>query len=418
MKQLTMSSTMINIPNGDGIALNPKKKCQCSFRCTGSSLIGMKCKNDRNKVVHSIKVGIALVLVSFLYLLDPLYEQVGDNTIWAIMTVVVVFEFFAGAMLSKGLNRGIGTILGCALGCLAAILADKVDGTGNAIVVGISVFIFGAAATYCRLVPSIRRRYDYGAMIFILTFNLIVVSGVRANEFVKLARHRLSTIGMGFSVCIFTSLLIFPMWASDELHYSTAAKFEKLACCIEECLEQYFETVASPDFNQPEKKKESDYKWQANYARWEPWHGKFGFSYPWEKYLEIGEVLRELAATIFSLKACLQSPKQPTSTLRQSIKEPCELAGLLIAWTLRELEESIFTMKRCRAEALIVPKLQPLKLELSRVPSPFKLGATENGEGLPIASFVLQLMETMEKVEVLSKKVEELGELADFALKS
>ena len=48
------------------------------------------------KVIHSVKVAIALVVVSLLYLLDPLYNQVGDNAMWAIMTVVVVFEFFAG----------------------------------------------------------------------------------------------------------------------------------------------------------------------------------------------------------------------------------------------------------------------------------------------------------------------------------
>lgn len=91
----------------------------------------------------------------------------------------------------------------------------------------------GAAATYSRLVPRIKRRYDYGAMIFILTFSLVSVSGVRADKVMKLAKERLSTIGMGFAVCTFTSLLIFPMWASDELHRSTASKFEKLASCIE-----------------------------------------------------------------------------------------------------------------------------------------------------------------------------------------
>jgi uncharacterized membrane protein YccC len=52
-------------------------------------------------------------------------------------------NLWAGATLSKGLNRGIGTILGGGLGCLAAALAQKVGGIGNAIVVGTSVFIFG-----------------------------------------------------------------------------------------------------------------------------------------------------------------------------------------------------------------------------------------------------------------------------------
>lgn len=49
---------------------------------------------------------------------------------------------------------------------------------------------------------------------------------------------------------------------------------------------------------------------QANFAKWEPWHGKFGFHYPWDKYLRIGEILRELSATIICLRGCVESPKQ------------------------------------------------------------------------------------------------------------
>lgn len=48
------------------------------------------------RIIHSIKVGIALVLVSLLYLVDPLYDEVGESAMWAIMTVVVVFELYAG----------------------------------------------------------------------------------------------------------------------------------------------------------------------------------------------------------------------------------------------------------------------------------------------------------------------------------
>lgn len=49
---------------------------------------------------------------------------------------------------------------------------------------------------------------------------------------------------------------------------------------------------------------------QANFAKWEPWHGKFGFYYPWNKYLQVGELLRELATMVLSLKGSLQSPRQ------------------------------------------------------------------------------------------------------------
>lgn len=83
------------------------------------------------------------------------------------------------------------------------------------------------------MVPRIKKSYDYGFMISILTFNLVAVSGVRADKVVEMAGQRLANIGMGFAVSIFVNLLVSPIWSSDELHYSTASKFGKLASSIE-----------------------------------------------------------------------------------------------------------------------------------------------------------------------------------------
>ncbi|XP_030552802.1 aluminum-activated malate transporter 12-like [Rhodamnia argentea] len=421
------SSVVVPIQDG-GEGATPKtavKKgsLENSLSVAVSSLRGMKGDHDVRRVVHSVKVGVALVLVSLFYLLDPLYERVGENAMWAIMTVVVIFEFFAGATLSKGLNRGLGTILGGGLGCIAAVLAQEIGGVGNAIVIGTAVFIFGAAATYARSVPSIKKKYDYGAMIFILTFNLVVVSGLRAGEVMGIARQRLLTIVMGFVICIFTNLLVLPNWASDDLHISTASKFEHLACSIEGLLDKYFEAVA-------DKENEADRSFKicksvlhskakdetlANFAKWEPWHGKFGLCYPWDKYLQIGEVLRELAATIVSLEVCIRSPRQPTANLRQLIKEPCETAAASLTWTLRELGESLLKMRRCQPEALLLPQLKSARHELRHLVSPSELGHVCNlGEDLAVSTFVFLLAEIVEKLEGLAKEVKELGELAEF----
>ncbi|KAF5731524.1 putative Aluminum activated malate transporter family protein [Tripterygium wilfordii] len=410
------SVTVIAIPGGEEVA--PKKTNDKSQNPLFLLIISFLRENKR-KLLHSIKVGIALVLVSLLYLLDPLYEQVGENAMWAIMTVVVIFEFYAGALLSKGLNRGIGTVLGGGLGCLAASFAQQVGGIGNGIVVGISVFIIGAAATYTRLFPNVKRRYDYGVMIFILTFNLVLVSGLRAEKIMEIARERLSTIVMGFSVCIFTSLFIFPIWSSDELHDSLVSRFEHLASAIEGCVEEFFkfcdekENRIIPGFDKCKTVLNSKSKDEllANFARWEPWHGKFGFSYPWEKYLKIAEHLRELAAMILSLRGCLESPRQAP---RESIEEPCEAIVSSLSWTLKELGESIKRMGRCKAEDTIVPKLKSVRVELSLVMSPARLGSLDNSQGLAMASFVFTLMGMVEKVEELAKEVEELGEIANF----
>ncbi|KAG7970582.1 hypothetical protein I3843_07G091200 [Carya illinoinensis] len=390
-----MGSTVISIPDGEGVpdleekkkshfSLQPiisylrekKKVLKFSLPPIFSHLREEKTKHDLRKLIHSAKVGTALVLVSLLYLLDPLFKKVGENAMWAIMTVVVIFEFYAGATLSKGLNRGLGTILGGGLGCLAAALAQGVGGrVGDPIVVGVSVFIFAAAATYTRMVPSIKKRYDYGVMIFILTFNLVVVSGIRVQDVMKVARERLSTIGMGFAICIFISLFVFPVWASDELHHSFASKFEDLALSMEGCLEEYF-SFMSEKGNQP----------KANFS---------------------------------SCKSILNSKTKdealPT-TQRETLKEPCEAVGSLLGWTLRELGESILKMRKCHAGVSIVPNLKSTRLELSSVlsSSPSKLMENGNDHGLAMATFVFLLMEVVEKVEEVAKEVEQLGEIAHF----
>ncbi|KAJ9547645.1 hypothetical protein OSB04_020188 [Centaurea solstitialis] len=413
-------STTMDISNEKEVFPNHEKKNKLLFLSNVRYFIDKHREQHAKKVIHSIKVGTALVLVSLIYLLDPLFEQVGENAMWAIMTVVVVYDFYAGATLSKGLFRGIGTILGGGLGCLAAILADDFGKTGNTIVVGTSVFIFGGLATYCRMIPSIKKKYDYGFMIFILTFSLVAVSGLRADKISKLARERLTTIGMGYAVCIITNFLIFPMWAGQELHHLTSSRFNKLACCIEECMEAYFSV------NQKEGQKninisscksilhsKSSDESLANFARWEPWHGNFGFYYPWEKYLQIGELLRELAAIILSLQACVQSPLQPSTRLQRVIEEKCNNIGISLIHTMRELGESIEKMRSVQEKVVMLPGLQSIKLELS-ILSTSELRAIENVEAFTIANFLFLLMEIADKLKVIAKEVDELGDVAGF----
>lgn len=53
---------------------------------------------EPKKFIHCIKVGFALSVVSLFYYMRPLYESVGGNAMWAIMTVVVVFEYTVGKL--------------------------------------------------------------------------------------------------------------------------------------------------------------------------------------------------------------------------------------------------------------------------------------------------------------------------------
>lgn len=52
--------------------------------------------DDPRRIFHCFKVAVALTMVSLFYYLRPLYNGVGGTAMWAIMTVVVIFEYTVG----------------------------------------------------------------------------------------------------------------------------------------------------------------------------------------------------------------------------------------------------------------------------------------------------------------------------------
>lgn len=78
----------------------PMISCAAMFKCKVSGFRKMVWKigeDDPRKTMYGIKVGIALALVSLFYYARPLYDGIGGrNVVWAIMTVVLVFEQTVG----------------------------------------------------------------------------------------------------------------------------------------------------------------------------------------------------------------------------------------------------------------------------------------------------------------------------------
>ncbi|KAK4396593.1 Aluminum-activated malate transporter 8 [Sesamum angolense] len=190
-------------------------------------------EDDPRRMVHAIKVGLALTFVSLFYYIRPLYDGFGQAGMWAILTVVVVFEFTVGGTLSKSINRGCATLIAGALGVGAEYLANLCGEKGQPFVLGVLVFILAAIATFTRFFPKVKQRYDYGVMIFILTFSLVAVSGSQATTNLQLAYQRLSTIVIGGATCMIISIFICPVWAGQDLHYLIAGNVEKLATFLE-----------------------------------------------------------------------------------------------------------------------------------------------------------------------------------------
>ncbi|GLT96318.1 hypothetical protein SLE2022_139490 [Rubroshorea leprosula] len=397
-------------------------------------------KDDPRRITHSLKVALAITLVSVIYYEQHLYDRFGVNGIWAVVTVVVVFDFTAGATLSRGLNRGLATFLGGALGFGAVSLARRIghicdtqpaecfhgqNKLAEGIVIGISVFVITAGATFTRFFPRIKARYDYGVMIFILTFSLVIRVDSVENEF-QVAWKRLATVLIGGATCIIISICIFPVWAGEDLHNSVASNLEKLS--------NYLEAFGSVCFGSSKhggtveiKKDESflqGYKsvlsskgkeeMLANLARWEPRHGRFRLFYPWKQYLKIGGLARECASLIEAMNPYVDSDFQQSSEFQSKIQESCKKMSAESSKALRELATAIKTMTEPSSAS---PYLENSKSAMNHLKTALKDFSLESTDLLAIlqaatvASILVEIIKCMEKI---SKAVHELSKLARF----
>ncbi|KAK6126476.1 hypothetical protein DH2020_039781 [Rehmannia glutinosa] len=289
-------------------------------------------EDDPRKIVHAMKVGFALTLVSLFYYFRPLYDGFGQAGMWAILTVVVV---------------GFATLLAGALGIGAEYFAS----------------LCATASTFTRFFPNVKRRYDYGVLIFILTFSLVAVSGFRVTQILQLAHQRLSTILIGGATCMVISIFVCPVWAGQDLHNLVAGNIEKLACFLEGfggeiLISPGDENSTKCSSKQDEKSFLQSYKSVlnskateeslANFAWWEPAHGRFKFRHPWKQYLKIGALVRECACLIEALNGYINSKShvrlQASSELQMKIQQPCIKMSTESGKALKELSFAIKKM--------------------------------------------------------------------------
>ncbi|CBI22787.3 unnamed protein product, partial [Vitis vinifera] len=384
-------------------------------------------QDDPRKIIHSLKVGLALTLISMFYYFRPLYDSFGVSGMWAVLTVVVVFEFTVGATLSKSLNRGFATMVAGALGVGAQELASLFGEEGEPIVLGILVFLLATASTFSRFFPRIKARYDYGVLIFILTFSLVAVSGYRVNEIIELAHQRLSTILVGGATCIIIAIFVCPVWAGEDLHNMTVRNMEKLANFLEGFGGEYFKepfdgesVVESKDdksFLQGYKSalnSKSSEESLANFASWEPCHGRFRFRHPWKQYLMIGALTRQCAYHIEAISSYINSEIQVSAEFRMKIQEPCTKISSESGEALKALASAIKTMTDPSSADPHVANAKAAVKDLEIALNAASLDETDLLEIIPdatVASILIEIVKCMEKV---SESVHELSGLAHF----
>ncbi|XVF19629.1 hypothetical protein REPUB_Repub11eG0127000 [Reevesia pubescens] len=382
-------------------------------------------QDDPRRVVHSLKVGLALSLVSIFYYYQPLYDSFGVSAMWAVMTVVVVFEFSVGATLGKGVNRGLATLLAGALAVGAHHLANLSGRVGEPIVLGFFVFLQAAVSTFARFNPKIKARYDYGLLIFILTFSLISVSGFRDDKILELVHKRLSTVLLGGSTCIIISIFLFPVWAGQDLHNLIASNIEKLGIFLEGFGDEYFKMPEDEESKLKDKSFLQGYKsvlnsknnedTLANFARWEPGHGRFQFRHPWKEYLKIGALTRQCAYRIESLNGHLNADIQAKPEIRSKIQETCSKMSLESGKALKELA---FSIKRMVKPFSADIHIENSKSAAKNLNSLLKSGLWDDEmdllEVVPVATVASLLLDLVTCTEEIAESVHELASMVNF----
>ncbi|KAJ3680153.1 hypothetical protein LUZ60_016431 [Juncus effusus] len=395
---------------------------------------------DPRRVLHGLKVGLALSLVSLFYYTRPLYDGVGGAAMWAVMTVVVVFEYTVGGCLYKGFNRATATLVAGSIALGVHWVASKSGDKLEPVILSTSVFIVASVATFSRFIPIVKTRFDYGITIFILTYSLVAVSGYRVEALFALAQQRVSTIAIGIFICLCVCLLIRPVWAGKELHLLIVRNMEKLATSLEGCMEEYFDAEENSDKKNFSQKSQgykavlnakASEESQANLARWEPAHGRFGFRHPWTQYLKVGVSMRYTAYCIEALSGSIHSEIQAMHSVKKNLSDDCKRLSTQCSMVLKELSNSIKEMQISRSIDLLVSdmnnavrdlqdalRLLPNRLQITQGEEQDKKNNITNAmslmEALPLITFCSLLIEISVRIETVVDSVDTLANLSGF----
>ncbi|KAI4370257.1 hypothetical protein MLD38_018624 [Melastoma candidum] len=294
------------------------------------------CKEDPNRVIYPIKVGIAVLLVSLFSLFRMTYTTFGSSIILSITTVVIMFEYTTGATFSRGFNRALGSLPAGILAITVSQIALSAGRVAQPFIIGISIFV------------------TVNVLVFpIWAGELLHKEIVKSFNSVADALEGTKSIATKFA---FAGDVIY--WRGDFL----------IAECVEKYIEddgldcsKFSETVMDEFPNEPAYRRcratlNSSAKLAAlaQAAKWEPRHGRFRhLFYPWQEYIKVGAVLRYCAYEVMALHGVLHSEIRAPHNLRVMSRLELQDTSNQAAELVRSLGKDISSMKQGMKTSLL-----------------------------------------------------------------
>ncbi|KAK4376476.1 hypothetical protein RND71_002772 [Anisodus tanguticus] len=329
-------------------------------------------KNDPRKIIFSVKMGFALSFVSLLiFWKKP--TDIAQFAIWAILTVLVMFEFTIGATFIKGFNRGLGTF--CA-GMLALIFAQLAlwAGEREKVVIVVSIFIVAFFGSYLKLYPTMAP-YEYGYRVFILTYCILIVAGNRTREYNVAIFTRLALIAVGAGICLLINISICPIWAGEDLHRLVVKNFMDLATSLEGCINGYVSIVECDEATNDSEyygykfviESTSREQTLLGFAIWEPPHGRYKMHKNlWRDIVNLSSGLRHCAFMVMALHGCIQSEIQAPLEKRKVFRNELKNVGANAAKVLRELGTKLEKMEMLNGHENILKEVHETAQHLQK----------------------------------------------------